>query len=131
MNGQYHRWTMEQTGTGEWREKNFVTDTANPDLWTFTDRQHNGERITWKRGMELEMRPGEEDEIVGHPRRVQITGFDVGTVGVRGGVTVKARVLEASPLSRGSYDAGKEVSFDSELARGAYRIPVRDAALTA
>lgn len=129
MNGQYHRWTMAQDGTGEWREKNFLTETAMPDAWTFTDQQQRGQRIVWKTGMELEMRPGEEDEIVGHPRRVQITGFDVGTVGIRGGVTVKARVLEASPLSRGSYDAGKEVAFDSELARGAYQIPVRAAAL--
>lgn len=130
MNGRYENWTMKKGANGALEEKDFVTESVSADAWSFTD-QKSGKKVVWRAGMELEMRPGEHDEIVGHPTRVQVLGFDTRTARAFGPALVKVRVLEQSELSRGAFDNGKELVFNSELARGAYQIPVRNAAYTA
>ena len=130
MNGRYENWTMTKGANGALTEKDFVTEEIGDTSWTFTD-QKKGEKVVWRAGMELEMRPGEQDEIIGHPTRVLLLGFDTKTARSFGPGLVKVRVVEASPLSRGSFDVGKEIVLNSELARGAYQIPVRAAAFAA
>lgn len=129
MNGRYENWTMTKGADGALTEKDFVTESVTTDAWTFTDKK-KGEKVVWRTGMELEMRDGEQEEIIGHPTRVKLLGFDTQTARTFGPALVKARVIEASPLSRGSFEKGKDIVLNSELARGAYQIPVRTAALT-
>lgn len=130
MNGQYYRWTMTKDG----KEERFVTSEISTSFWRFTDTQQPASSQTvWRVGDELEMREGEQDEIVGHPTRIQILGFefDAGAVGTRGAVDVRVRVLEQSELSRGIFDVDSKHLFDSEKVRGAYQKSVGAAALVA
>lgn len=128
MNGQYYRWTMK-----DGREDHFVTQKITPDFWQFTDSQAIGAPIQWRAGDVLEMRAGEQDEIIGYPSLVRLLGFsfDAKAIGAHGAITAQVEVLQASPLAGENYAVGKTTVFDSELARGAYRLREQHTACTA